>query len=73
MTKLREYREALNMSQDELAHAANVTARHIAFIENGKRNPSLDVALKISQKLNRPIEDIFLTPKSTNSTGKDTA
>ena len=48
------------MSQTELAYKTGVSQRYIAFIEAGKRTPSLDLAKKISLILNRSVDTIFL-------------
>ena len=58
--RLREYRREKNMSQTELAYKTGVSQRYIAFIEAGKRTPSLDLAKKISLILNRSVDTIFL-------------
>lgn len=67
-TRLREYRKKAGMSQSELALILKVSQRYIAFLENGQRTPSLNLAKKISDYFNAPIEDIFLLNESTKST-----
>mgnify|MGYP003294332095 CR=1 FL=1 len=63
---LKEYRIKKGLSRRDLAEIAGVTERHIAFIENGDRLPSLDVALKIASAVGQTIEKIFKI-SSTNS------
>lgn len=60
MNRLKEFREKRGFSQTQLAFDVNVSARHIAFIENGSRNPSIELAFKIAKALNATLEDIFL-------------
>lgn len=68
MNNLRKIREELNISQTELASKAGVSVRHIAFIENGDRKPSIDLAFKIARILHHDIEDIFMFSECTKST-----
>ena len=67
---LRKIRKKEGISQTELAYKAGVSQRQIAFLEQGKRNPSLKAAFKIAAVLNHSIEDIFLPSNCTNSTEK---
>lgn len=68
MNRLKEIRENFGISQTVLASSVGVSARHIAFIECGDRKPSIDLALKIAEKLKHPVEDIFLPDECTKST-----
>jgi transcriptional regulator with XRE-family HTH domain len=45
---LRRRREAVNMTQRDLAHKLRVEASYIAFIESGRRRPSLRLVAKIA-------------------------
>ncbi len=56
---LRELRAREKVTQDELAQQAGVTRQTILAIENGKYNPSLELAFKLSVIFNVPIEKIF--------------
>jgi putative transcriptional regulator len=47
------------MSQQELAERAECTRQTIIAIEQGKYNPSLGLAFKISRALGRSIEEVF--------------
>lgn len=68
MNKVKEKRLEKNLTQLELANLVGVTPKYIGFIENGERNPSLQVAQKIAGVLDSTIEDIFLQPKCTKCT-----
>ncbi len=46
-------------SQEALAEAVDVSRQTINAIENGKFNPSVALALKISKFFNRNVEEIF--------------
>jgi putative transcriptional regulator len=59
-TKIKEYRKELKMTQEELAEAVNVTRQTIIALEQGRYNPSLILAYRITKALGkRYIEDVF--------------
>ncbi len=58
-TSLRDIRIKRNLNQDELAAAIGSCGRTIGRIERGERNASLELALRLSQYLEIPVEDIF--------------
>jgi putative transcriptional regulator len=58
-TKMKELREKLGITQENLAEKVDVTRQTILFLEKGKYNPSLRLAYRISRQLNTKIEDIF--------------
>ena len=60
-TKITEFRKKLKLTQEELANKVQVTRQTIISLEQGKYNPSLDLAYKITKALKaKKIEDIFL-------------
>lgn len=68
LNKVKEKRLEKNLTQLELANLVGVTPKYIGFIENGERNPSLQVAQKIASALGYGIDDIFLHSKCTKCT-----
>jgi transcriptional regulator with XRE-family HTH domain len=59
---VKEARIALEMTQRELARALSVKPSHVAYIESGKRRPSLPLLRRISIKLGlNPRELLFLS------------
>ncbi|MEN4017524.1 MAG: helix-turn-helix transcriptional regulator [Methanobacterium sp.] len=59
-TKIKEYRKELKMTQEELAESVNVTRQTIISLEQGRYNPSLILAYKITRALKRRfIEEVF--------------
>lgn len=68
LNKVKEKRLEKNLTQLELANLVGVTPKYIGFIENGERNPSLQVAQKIANVLGYGIDDIFLHPNCTQCT-----
>ena len=57
--RLRVLRAERNWSQEKLADELNVSRQTINAIENGKYDPSLPLAFKMSRLFNIPIENIF--------------
>jgi transcriptional regulator with XRE-family HTH domain len=49
---IRTLRESEELTQQELADYANVDRGFISEIENGKKQPSFDMLLKLSEYLN---------------------
>ena len=60
-TKITELRKKLKMTQEELANEVEVTRQTIISLEQGRYNPSLELAYKITKALKRKrIEEVFL-------------
>jgi putative transcriptional regulator len=59
-TKIKIFREQLNMTQSDLASLVGVSRETITYLEKGKYNPSLKLAFNISKVFNSPIEEIFI-------------
>jgi putative transcriptional regulator len=57
---LRILRAMRNITQENLASSVGVTRQTILAIENGKYNPSLELAFKIAEYFETTIEKIFL-------------
>ena len=49
--RIRNYRHNRSLSQEDLAEAAELTNVHISNIENGNKNPSIDVIVSIAAAL----------------------
>jgi transcriptional regulator with XRE-family HTH domain len=56
-TLLKQWRHRRQLSQLDLAIAANVSPRHISLIETGKSNPSADMVLRLAAQLDVPLRD----------------
>lgn len=56
---LKEIRTKRNICQEELALAIGSCGRTISRIERGERNPSLELALRISNYLGITVEELF--------------
>lgn len=53
-------RKELEITQEELAGKVGVRRETIIFLEQGKYNPSLKLAMKIAKELKLKIEDLFV-------------
>ena len=58
--KIREFRNKLGLTQEELAQRVGVRRETIVFLEQGKYNPSLKLAHDIAKLFRTKIEDIFI-------------
>ena len=56
-TLLRRWREARHLSQLELALEAEVSARHISFLETGRAEPSRAMLLALANVLDVPLRE----------------
>ncbi len=54
---LREWRSCRGLSQARLAAAANVSARHLCFVETGRAEPSREMVLTLARALDVPLRD----------------
>lgn len=54
---LRHWRERRRLSQLDLAIAADVSARHVSFVETGRSRPSEQMILRLAEHLDVPIRD----------------
>lgn len=58
-TNLRQVRTERNLQQKDLAFAVGSSRETIVRIEQGQRNASLELALRIARYLDIPVEDLF--------------
>jgi transcriptional regulator with XRE-family HTH domain len=54
---LQYWRKARNLSQLALAHEANVSPRHVCFLETGRARPSRDMVLHLADTLAVPLRE----------------
>ena len=57
---IRELRTKLNLTQEDLAQKAGVRRETIVFLEQGKYNPSLNLAHEVSKALKSSIDEVFV-------------
>jgi transcriptional regulator with XRE-family HTH domain len=54
---LKEWRQRRRVSQLDLAIAADVSARHVSFLETGRSRPSREMVLRLAERLDVPLRD----------------
>lgn len=54
---LRQRRTRSNVTQERLAARADLSTRHISFLETGRSNPSRESVLAVSRALDLPLRD----------------
>lgn len=54
---LREWRRHRRLSQLELATDADISTRHLSFVESGRAQPSRDMILHLAEYLDVPLRD----------------
>ncbi len=58
--RVEELRRSRGIKQEELAAALEVSRQTIGSLENGRYNPSILLAFKISHYFHMQIEEIFI-------------
>ena len=58
--RLEELRKERGVNQEELAAELEVSRQTIGSLENGRYNPSILLAFKLSKYFGLKIEDIFI-------------
>jgi transcriptional regulator with XRE-family HTH domain len=56
-SQLRDWRARRGLSQLALAHAADVSQRHISFLESGRTAPSREMVLRLAAALDLPFRE----------------
>lgn len=54
---LREWRQRRRMSQLDLACEAEISTRHLSFLETGRAQPSRDMVLHLAERLDVPLRE----------------
>ena len=58
--RLEELRTQRGIRQEELAAALKVSRQTISSLENGRYNPSIQLAFKLARYFGLTVEDIFI-------------
>ena len=64
--RIEEIRKARGMNQEELAKALGVSRQTISSLENGRYNPSVELAYKLSKYFGMTIEEVFIFEEAEN-------
>lgn len=62
--RVEQLRRARGLSQEDFARAIRVSRQTVSSIENGRYNPSLELAFTLSDFFGLPIEEIFIHERS---------
>jgi transcriptional regulator with XRE-family HTH domain len=54
---LREWRQRRRLSQLELSLEAEISTRHLSFLETGRSQPSREMVLRLAEQLDVPLRD----------------
>jgi transcriptional regulator with XRE-family HTH domain len=54
---LRQWRQRRRMSQLDLACEAEISTRHLSFLETGRSQPSRDMVLRLADQLEIPLRE----------------
>src|SRR6201995_4301121 len=54
---LREWRQRRHLSQLDLAVDAEISARHLSFVETGRAAPSREMVLRLAERLEGPVRE----------------
>ena len=55
--QLRDWRRRRRLSQLDLALDAEISARHLSFVETGRSRPSRDMVLRLAERLGVPLRE----------------
>jgi transcriptional regulator with XRE-family HTH domain len=56
--RVREFRHGMGLSQEQLAYKAGINRTYIASVETGRRNPSLDLIVRLASALEVDAADL---------------
>ncbi len=54
---LRDWRRRRRMSQLDLALEADISPRHLSFLETGRSQPSREMVLNLAERLHVPLRE----------------
>ena len=55
--QLRAWRMRRRMSQMDLANEADISTRHLSFVETGRSAPSREMVLRLAERLEVPLRE----------------
>lgn len=58
-TSIKDHRARLGLTQGQLAEAVGVRRETVVYLEQGKYNPSLRLAVLIARRLGVSLEELF--------------
>lgn len=64
--RLKEFRAAGGLNQQELGSLVDASRQTISLIERGDYNPSITLALKIARVFGKSVEEVFISQGRKN-------
>jgi putative transcriptional regulator len=64
--RIKELRASFGWTQEQLSEKIGVSRQTVISIENGRYNPSLELAYKIAKLFRCQIEDVFIFEKGSD-------
>ena len=69
--KVEELRKKIGLNQENFAKQLSVSRQTISSIENGKYNPSLELAFEIADFFDKRIEEVFIHERKDDKHEKE--
>lgn len=69
--KVEELRKNIGLNQENFAKQLSVSRQTISSIENGKYNPSLELAFEIADFFDKRIEEVFIHERKDDKHEKE--
>ncbi|MBB6698347.1 helix-turn-helix transcriptional regulator [Clostridium algidicarnis] len=69
--RIKDLRNAANMTQQELSDLVSVSSRTIISLEKGQYNPSIILAYKIASIFNTTIENLYCLKENLENEEKN--
>ena len=66
--RIRKYRKAYNLSQEQLADSVGISPTHMSHIETGNTKLSLSVLVSIAEALSVQTDELIFDKTQTNKT-----
>ena len=64
---IKELRTSFGWTQEQFSEKLGVSRQTVISIENGKYNPSLELAFRISKLFGKKIEEVFIFEEGSGS------
>ncbi|TKI71842.1 helix-turn-helix transcriptional regulator [Lysinibacillus mangiferihumi] len=65
--RIKELRASFGWTQEQLSEKLGVSRQTIISIENGRYNPSLELAYKIAKSFQLSIEEVFIFEEGSDA------
>ncbi len=61
--RIRQFRKQIGMTQEQLAHEANLERSYMGYVERGQANPTLEKLSKVARVLKLSLSELFTFKK----------